>query len=184
MSANLRSVAAPSPVPGDTFVDHVHDNLARRRPRLYEMCPDAIELGAAILVALHRGLAGRQEAVRGDRAGSIFRREIRGEHSLGVEDLARLALEVPTAVKAPVAILAEAVGLTVQPREPRHAEVVSEALALMRQTVDAGTSAIKAVADGNITDNEDAEVRSMIASIRAHLVGLEVALAMRRRGQR
>jgi hypothetical protein len=86
MSPNLRTIDVIPQVPHDAFAARVRANLANRRPGMDELNPEALDLDADVLVALHRGLAGRQEALRGDRSGSLFRREIRGDAALDMAD--------------------------------------------------------------------------------------------------
>ena len=93
------------------------ERIATRRQGLASL-PDgrrAIAVAGEALDRLAEALAGRQEALAGDRAPSLFRRELRGEAVLGIEDMARLCVEAPRAAAAALGVLARSAGYMVEP---------------------------------------------------------------------
>src|SRR5687767_8463422 len=88
------SRAAPS------LTDAARDEIAARCVDLDRICPEAIDIAAEAVAALHETLNGHAIEYAGNRSASYFRRQIRGEEALTAEDLARLALQAPAALVA------------------------------------------------------------------------------------
>lgn len=125
------------------FAAHIRDNFAARRHRLEELCPAAHDLGTRFLIVLHPRIVGRQEALRGDRHGSIWRRALRGEDALPLEDLCRLVLEAPSAVGPALAVLAHAAGYTMLPNGAMEARALEAELRAHRRRVEEIEAAIE-----------------------------------------
>ena len=78
------------------LVNVIRENLVERYPDLELMCPDAFEIVAPALAALHAAVNGRAAELSGDRDPAYFRDQIRGRRAFGATDEARLSVQAPT----------------------------------------------------------------------------------------
>jgi hypothetical protein len=80
--------------------DASRERILTRCPDLERVSPDAVDLAAEAVAALHEALNGHAIEYAGNRPASYFRRQVRGEEALTAEDLARLAIQAPAALVA------------------------------------------------------------------------------------
>jgi len=176
--AIARMAGAEGPV--DDFAERVRRNLADRRQGLEELCPEALDVAARALVALHRGVVGRQEALRGDRSGSYYRRQLRGEDTLPVEDLARLAIDAPTALVPALAVLAQRAGYALTPLTPMRINAAEAVASFAEQATHVVATHTRAQADGVIDESEEEKLVDELAATERRLSILRASLSRKR----
>lgn len=109
------SVQGPDAPDVTPTADRVRDTLAVRCGELEMGRPEVLDLVAEALAVLQARLAGRVASLAGNRSPKYMRETLRGEHPLTLEDLARLAIDVPTAVAPALGVLAERTGYQMVP---------------------------------------------------------------------
>jgi hypothetical protein len=167
-----------------TFREKVRDAIARRCPGGERCTPEAHEIEADLIVALHSELNGCAEATRGHRSADYWRKALRGEdHPPTTCDLARVADEKPLAIVAACNVLLSRAGYVAVPDDAVPIDI-HEATAKSGEAHARTVSAVlRAVSDGEITEAEDAEIEHAIALEERKLAGLRAAKnAARRRG--
>lgn len=163
MTAFMRSTMRPRPgiqqglseQGAATATDRVRDTLAVRCAGMEATAPEALDLAAEVLSELHTRLAGRASALAGNRASKYFREQLRGEHAITLEDLARLALEAPTALGPALDVLARPTGYRLIAREVTAVpDSVFEATAKMQETAGAFFAALtRALREGRASED-------------------------------
>jgi len=154
------------PVPLEGFADRVRDAMGLRAQELEALNPEALDLAAQVVAALHDGLHGEATAHRGNRGANYFRQQLRGEHPISIEDLSRLALEAPVAVLGALTVLARELRYDLQPVAPTPSNNLHQELATFSRS--AGSTAgglADALADGRTTPEE---ARRELERLRAH----------------
>lgn len=153
----------------------VRDAIASRAQRLEVSFPRAVDLTARFLVALRGPLMGVASLVSGTHTPVHWREALRGERSMKVEDVCRLAVsERPEALRAvdtALEVLAEARGWALTPRLPRW---------LQPQEVAAQCAVVSAHAVAAIVRalQNDGKVDAMEAiALRPHALALREVLA-------
>lgn len=76
------------------------ERILARNADLERVCPDAVDLSADAIAALHVRLGGRAGELAGDRTEHYFRALLRADKPITGEDLARLAIQAPADVVA------------------------------------------------------------------------------------
>lgn len=76
------------------------ERILARNERLERVCPDAVDLSAEAIAALHERLHGRAAEIAGDRSEKYFCALLRADKPITGEDLARLAIQAPADVVA------------------------------------------------------------------------------------
>jgi hypothetical protein len=186
--ANLRPVAARSEDPASAFADQVRDAIAARDQRMEERYPEAHDLEARVVAAMHAELHGCAASVAGVEAPEHLREALRGLRPLKLgRHLCRLVLsprpEAGRAVDAVLAILAEARGYRLEPLEVATAgDVFAAGVELMRESTDVSAALMEGLRDGRLDAAElerlKLEVREMDAA-RARLASQIAALEKR-----
>lgn len=167
-----------------TFRDRVRDAIARRCPGGERCNPEAHDVEADFIVALHTELAGCAESTRGHRSADYWRKALRGDdHPPTACDLSRVAVEKPLAIVAPCNVLLRRAGYVAVPDDAMPIDI-HEATAKSGEAHARTVSAVlRAVSDGEISEAEDAEIEQAIALEERKLAGLRAAKnAARRRG--
>jgi hypothetical protein len=175
---------ASGEVPSDDFAERVRGSLSSRRQGLEECCHEALDVAAAFLVVLHRGMVGRQEALRGDQSGSFFRRRLRGDDPLAVEDLARLAIEAPTALGPALAVLAHRAGYQLEPASPLASTLPAAAVSFTESFAAVSAAERLASADGRVEPHEIDDIERQIDQHERRTATLKGTLASLRRSAR
>jgi hypothetical protein len=167
-----------------SFRDRVRDAIARRCPGGERCCPEAHEVEADFVVALHSELAGCAESTRGHRSADYWRKALRGEeHPPTSCDFSRVSVEKPLAIVAACNVLLRRAGYVAVPDDAMPIDI-HEATAKSGEAHARTVSAVlRAVSDGEISEAEDEEIEQAIALEERKLAGLRAAKnAARRRG--
>jgi hypothetical protein len=179
--AHLRPVVARSEDPASAFADQVRDAIAARDQRMEERYPEAHELEARIVAAMHAELHGCAASVAGIEAPEHLREALRGLRPLKVgRHLCRLALsprpEARRAVDAALQILAEARGYRLEPVGDATATLATAAGSLVKESGDVAATVMEVLEDGTATpaeldrvERELAEQEQAAATLRAQL---------------
>jgi hypothetical protein len=149
-------------VPLSPFADRVRDALSLRASEMDELCPEALDLAAELVAALHEQLLGRATECRGNRGAGYFRQALRGEHPLTLEDIARLALEEPEALVPALSILAARIGRQLAPA-PRMAPAAQAAADVASAAGEVSSGTLRALEDGVI---DQAEAHALCPGVR------------------
>ena len=162
-------------------VDRVRDALAERCVEMEREAPEALDLAAEVIAALHAHLAGRATGLAGTRSPKYRREQLRGEKCIAVEDLAWLALNAPTALASALGQLARPTGYRVVAEDVAGPDTVTEATAAMVEStsiVFAGVT--RALEDGRIDQHEAAVLDREAEKSERRLAALRKALDARR----
>lgn len=159
----------------ETDTDRVRDAIADRAQRLEARFPRAVDLAARFIVALRRPLVGVASVVAGTHAPEHWREALRGERSMKLEDVCRLAVsERPEALRAfdaGLEILAETRGKALVPRRPRWLEPQEVAAQCAVVSAHAVAAIVRAL-------QNDGKVDAMEAiALRPHAIALREVLA-------
>ncbi len=132
-----------------------------------------------MLEALQSQLRGVASALCGTHCPEHFREALRGERSLPLGDLCRLATE-PTrearaAAIAALVVLARAVGHVVAPASVLPGTLVDSAISAAGIATDALGEVTRAVADGIVDPAEAASLRARAAELRRAAASFEGA---------
>ena len=159
--------------------DRIRDALAIRCAEAEAHCPEALDLCAEALAALHDELSGcaSEARIRGPRAPKYHREQLRGEHATTVEDLARYSMEAPRALIAIVRVLALRCGHRVEPID--HIPVrLSEASALVSERHSAVEASLhRAQDDGRVDPVEAGRIRAKLRGMKHAVTALDASLA-------
>jgi hypothetical protein len=139
--------------------------------------PRAVDLEAAVLDALQGELRGVASQLSGTRCPEHFREALRGERSMPLGDLCRLATdptrEARAATVAALTLLARAVGQSLQPAVGHPGSLVESAITAATIATDALGEVTRAVADGQLDPSEAASLRSRAADLRRAAAAFE-----------
>ncbi len=126
----------------------------------------------------HEALHGRATGHRGNRGAGYFRQQLRGEHPITLEDVSRLALEVPEALVPALGTLARALGRRLEPLPLTDAGVGEAAAGLSEGAAPVVATALRALANDGVVDAEEAdEIRAALRPLKGQVAALESALA-------
>lgn len=179
MTGNLRPVPPPDQEASSPQADHaerIRDACSARHVRLDEARPEALDLAADVLVVLHAALHGRAAATSGDRGARYFRGQLRGEHPLTLEDLARLCLDVPLAAGSALGVLAHAAGYRLEPSSGIDRGAVEAVTGIVGTSADVVSTAVRALEDGRIDRSEAQQLQVELERLKRSAASLEVAL--------
>ena len=164
----------PETDPRTSLTDRIRDKVAGRSSQMDEKFPRAVDLEAAVLSALQGELRGVASLLSGTHLPEHFRGALRGERTMQIGVLCRLATdptrEAKAASLAALGVLAHAIGHTLVPHGSNEGCVVDSAIAAADVATGALSEVTRAVADGEI-DAEEA------ASLQAHATGMRRAAA-------
>ena len=184
MGSNDRLAAHLASDPTPDVTDQIRDRVAARSQRLDARFPRAVDLEAEALQALHGGLRGVASALSGTHCPEHFREMLRGQRSMPLGTLCRLATdptrEARTSAVAAIAILARPLGRVLMPiREAagtpaeRAAEVLEKAVAIMADVAHALED------DGRVDSREARGLLPRVREAKTALVDCEAVLAAR-----
>lgn len=152
----------------------IRDRLAVERQRLDAIEPNALDLAAEVLAALHAELRGELAGLAADRTPRYRRGQLLGENGLPIEDLAYLALQRPAAVSRALRSLL--------PDDAEMAMTLGEAGAQVAVTTGEFFAAlIAALEDGRITYAEADQLDRLLGDIEAQARQARAALTRGRR---
>lgn len=180
MSIQDRFSATPVPDSQPTATSLFRDRIALRCRQTDVQFPRALDLEADVLEALHRELYGVASALSGVHSPDNWRERLRGERSLPLGDLCRLATdptrEARAAVVAALGSLARAVGYTLQALQAAPGSLVESAIAAANTATRGLGDVTRAIADGQIDAQEAASLRSRATELRHAAMDFEVAV--------
>jgi hypothetical protein len=153
--------------------------MALRCGELEQLLPEALDIAAAMVAALHDALHGQATELRGARSAGYRRQQLRGEHGVTLEDVSQLALDAPDAVVASVQVLARALGFSLQPVAARAVPVGEGIAGTAESSGRLVAMTQRASSDGAIDPEEQAQIE---AEILQHEQRLEELRASVRRG--
>lgn len=166
MHEKMRSAAHAGQDPLPLPADRIRDRLAVRSSWLEGHHPEALDLEAELLALLANELAGVASLLGDTPTAEHTREALRGQRHAHLALLCRLASsgrpEAGRALDAILARLAEARGYRLEPVAPA-AVTVGEALA--QHAVAGGeitATVTRAVADGQVTDDEAADIEERV----------------------
>ena len=140
-------------VPAPNVLDRLRDALAVRCQAIERERPEVLDLTMEVLGALHDHLSGRASSLAGNRAPKYFRECLRGEHALTLEDLARLAMDAPTALGPALDRLLRPTGYRVVVNDVPGPSSAPEAAAQLVEEINIVTVALlRALSDGRQSD--------------------------------
>lgn len=179
MATQSRLACVPEPDPRPTTADRIRDAVALRSQRMDAQFPRAVDLEALVLDALQAELRGVASMLSGTRCPEHFREALRGERSMPLGDLCRLATdptrEAKAATVAALTLLARAVGQSLQPTAVHPGSLVESAITAAGIATDALGDVARAVADGVVDPSEAASLRSRAAELRRAAAAFEGA---------
>jgi hypothetical protein len=169
----------PETDPNPNAVGYFRDRIALRSRRADVQFPRALDLEAQVLEALHGELHGVASALSGTHSADHFRERLRGERSFPLGDLCRLATdptrEARAATVAALALLARAVGQSLQPMTAGPGSLVESAIGAAEIATTALGDVTRAVADGVVDPSEAASLRSRATELRRAAAAFEGA---------
>jgi hypothetical protein len=182
----LRPVVARTEDPENAFADHLRDRLASRDQRMEERYPEALDLEARVVAAMHQELHGCAAAVAGVESPEQFREVLRGLRSMRVgRHLCRLVRsprpEAKRAVDALLRILAEERGYRIEPMgEATSASLAAAGGELVRESGDVSAVLMEVLEDGRVDaaelerlKREVGEMDRAAAKLHAQIAALE-----------
>lgn len=180
MRTESRLRAIHSPAPSDALASRFRDSIALRCRRSDVEFPQACDLEAEVLEALHAELHGVASALSGIHTPENWRERLRGERTLPLADLCRLALD-PTregraAAVAALSLLARAAGYLLAPATAQPGGLVESAITAATIATDALGEVARAVSDGVVDATEAGELRKRAADLRHAAARLEGAV--------
>jgi hypothetical protein len=142
--------------------------------------PEALDLLARVLRPMANQLRGVAGELRGTHSDDAWREMLRGERTMPLADLARLASsparEARAAALAALQQLAAPLGYQVTPLEVRPIGVAEAAAAVAESTAPIVATTLRAVADGHIDDLERREILEQVTEAEAKLSALRGAV--------
>lgn len=182
MSLQTRLTVVPEPVPQRSLAGQFRDRIALRSRRADVEFPKALDLEARALEALHGALHGVASSLSGTDSPDVFRERLRGERSLPVAHVCRLATdprrEAKAATVALLDVIAQAIGYSIAPMSEERASLVDQVIAANEAAVTAHGLVTKAVADGVVGADEAGVIKKAATELRRLAGGLEsIALA-------
>jgi hypothetical protein len=179
MATNLRLSCVPEPDPHPTTADRIRDQVALRAQRLDARFPRAVDLEACVLDALQAELRGVASMLSGTHCPEHFREALRGERSMPLGDICRLATdptrEARAATVAALTLLARAVGQGLLPVATAPGSVVETAIMAAQIATEALGDVTRAVADGVVDPSEAASLRARAGELRGAAAAFEGA---------
>lgn len=164
------------------FLARVRDSIAEICPGGERFSPEAHDLQARFVAALHDALAGSISTVAGHRLPQHLRDALRGQRHLTDCDLARFCRDAPRAAAAGLAVLADACGYELTPKRPMPVSLARASAAVSRRVGPLVAMAIDAEADGVVTAEEGHAIAQEAASVVRDAVALEQAARKVARG--
>lgn len=162
-------------------VEAVRDNIAARAERLDQHFPRAVDLTAKVVCALAGRLRGTASQHAGTHTPEQFRKALRGERVLTLDDLCRLATTPTREAREGVILVLDQIASALD--RGRASVTAHEAMAALAEgagTVVAGLG--RALAnDGHIDSTEASELEPEVLRLEAKLDQLKAALAESRK---
>ncbi len=179
MAPNIRFAVTHSPDPPEDLAGRFRDAIALRCRRSDVEFPRACDLEAAVLEALHAELHGVASALSGIHTAENWRERLRGERTMPLADLCRLALD-PTregkaAAVAALSLLARAAGYLLAPATALPGSLVESAITAASVATDALGDVTRAVSDGVVDPSEAASLRQRATELRHAAAAFEGA---------
>lgn len=163
-------------VPLSGYADRVRDAMALRCGELEQIKPEALDLAAAGVAAVHDALHGQATELRGARSAAYRRQQLRGEHGLTVEDLAQLALDAPESAIALLGVFARALGQELGPQQGTALELHEAKARLNEEHAHLQATMDRQMSDGGI-DAEEARVSlERVRLLKDELAAIEASL--------
>lgn len=180
MTPNMRRRPGYAPVPLSASAALVLQTLRERRQGLASHNTAGLEVAAAMLAAMHEAAHGHVAALRADRSTRYRDKQLMGTRELGVVDLCAIAFEDDergrVVALAGLAILAQALGQTLQPCDAR-VEALHESKAQAGEVVAHLHAEIdRAMADHQVDPHEAAAIGPMFTAAHERLNSLQASL--------